>query len=382
MGKRVLYAAIHAWTSPLRVGSHAIAEQFAKRGWEVAYVSAPITPLNFLRPTGAQFPYRWREYCAGGGLDLNGRLRHYVPFSVAAPANRPGFRSEWLFRNWHRLTVPNLLSAVRRTGFGEVDLLFLDTIYQPFWLDAIDHKRCIVRMADFNAGFPGYGKAAAASELSAIDRADLVLTASAALREQLLSQGRREVMYVPNGLDLARFSNAPLQRPEEYRKLDGAIAVYVGDFGPWVDLTLIENCARAFPGANFVIIGPYAKNAGDFPANVHFLGTKAQSDVPAYLHYADAGLIPFRSDRCPRLISHVNPLKLYEYLAAGLPVVSTRWKEIENLASPAKLCATPEAFVAAVGETLSVRARPAECRRYAEKTDWSVRLQPLFDYLG
>ncbi len=365
MVKRVLYVAIHAWTSPIHVGSHAIAAQFARRGWEVAYVAAPITPLHFLKPYAPQFAWRWREWQLGGGRDLGDRLWHYVPFSLAAPSNRPFFRSEWLFLNWQRLTAPDLLSVVRNAGFGHVDLLILDTIYQPFWLNSVNYDKCLVRLADYNAGFPGFGDGARVSEQKVIDRADLVMTASGGLRDWALSKGAREALYVPNGIDCSRFSEMEPARPVEYVTLQGPIAVFVGDIGAWVDLNLIKTCACALPAVNFVLIGPYSKQVvpNNFPRNVHFLGLRAQTEIPAYLRHANVGLIPFHSEHCSPLIAHINPLKLYEYLAAGLPVVSSRWKEIENLQSPAILCSSPADFLTALKAARVPPLQSAACQK-------------------
>lgn len=384
MAKRALYVATHAWTSPIRVGSQAIAAQFVQKGWEVAYIAAPITPLHFLRPFNPQFAVRLRENRLGGRRDMHGHLWHYVPFSWLAPSNRPFLRSEWLFHGWRYLTSPDLLSIVRREGFADVDLLIMDTIFQPFWLDAVNYGRCVMRLSDYNAGFSGYGGGAEASEQLLLERADIVITASAGLWEWALKKGAREALYIPNGIDFERFSDMHPIRPVEYESLKGSIAVFVGVIDEWVDLLLIETCARALPEVSFVLIGPCQKNIlhKNFPANVHFLGMKAQADIPAYLYHANAGLIPFRSERRSSLIEHINPLKLYEYLAAGLPVVSTRWRELENLHSPARLCSSDEDFLVALKSVLAEPGNANEYRRYAKSVDWAVRLLPLFDWIN
>ncbi|CAN5367475.1 hypothetical protein BH11PSE11_BH11PSE11_38300 [soil metagenome] len=384
MAKRVLYIGLHAWTSPIRVGSHAIAAQFARSGWEVAYIAGAISPINFLRPFAPHFSWRWRECRQGGARDLDGRLWHYLPFAAAVPTNRAGFRSHWLFHNWQHLTLPNLLAVVNKAGFGKVDLLFLDTIFQPFWLDAVQYQRCAVRMADYNAGFPGYGRAAQASEQLCIERADLVMTASSGLRDWAAARGARDSRYIPNGIDYAHFSETTSERPPEYAGFKGPIAVFVGDIGAWVDLGLIQFCARALPEVHFVMIGPNSKrfDPASFPANVHFLGLKPRSVIPAYLRHANVGLIPFRSEECPALIEHINPLKLYEYLAAGLPVVSTRWREMENLQSPARLCATSEEFLAAIKLALADTGSADSNRNFARSADWSTQLSPLIEWAG
>lgn len=382
MPKRLLHIAIHCWTSPVRVGSHAIARQFAEKGWEVGYIGAPITPLNFLCPTSPVFQQRVKETLSGGGQDLAGRLWHYVPFSLVAPNNRPCMMSPWLFNNWQKFSLPNVLDRVVAQGFGEVDVLLLDSIYQPFWLSSVRYKRCVVRLSDFNAGFRGFGAGARDSELAALAAADLVITASRDLSSWARENGAREAVYIPNGVDLDRFDGDPML-PVEYRSMTGKIAVFVGDMNVWVDLDLITACAHAMPEINFVLIGPGIdrRTADALPNNVHALGVRPYSEVPAYLKHADLGLIPFHQRRCSSLVKHINPLKLYEYFAAGIPVVSTRWSEIECLSSPAKLCGTKEEFVAAARQLLTEPVRKELFYEYARCSAWSRRLDPLFSWL-
>lgn len=382
MARRLLYAAIHAWTSPIHVGSQAIAAQFAKKGWDVAYISAPLTPLHWMRRSRSEFAWRIAEHRTNGGTDLGGRLWHYVPFAAIAPDNRPGLRARWLFDNWHRLTWPDLLSLVRARGFGQVDLLVLDTLFQPFWLDALPHGRSAARLSDYNAGFPGFGGGTREAERRIVSGVDCVVTASATLGEVARGLGAKRILDVPNGIDAARFEGALPPVPDEYAGWTEPIAVYVGAMAEWVDLTLVEACARAYPGVRFVLVGPGPSDAPGFPAlpNVHFLGRRGPERIPSYLRHARVGLIPFRSAKRDGLIAHVNPLKLYEYLAAGLPVVSTRWATIEAVASPARLCSSTEEFVTAVGAALALPGDPGELRRFARAADWSRRVAPLLEW--
>lgn len=379
MVKRVLHIGIHCWTSPMRVGSHAIATQFVRQGWEVAYLAAPITPLNFLQPGSPVFQARLAECRAGGQRDLDGKLWHYVPFSLLAPSNRRLLRSPWLFSHWHRLSWPNVKKKVQEAGFGKVDLLFLDSIYQPAWLDGVDYQRCVVRLADYNAGFEGYGAGARQSELSALQRADLVVTASRGLSQWASEQGARQVMYMPNGVDFERFTGQP-PLPDEYASLTGPIAVFVGDISNWVDMGLIEACARAMPGVNFVLIGPCTTPPAAPPTNVHFLGVRPHDQLAGYLRHAQVGLIPFHLEKCGQLVAHIHPLKLYEYLAAGLPVVSSRWTELERLGSPAVLCGSTAEFVTAVRAALEQPGQAQNYQAYAQSASWPQRLAPLFSW--
>ena len=94
-----------------------------------------------------------------------------------------------------------------------------------------------------------------------------------------------------------------------------------------------RQAARALPGVSFVLIGPADRARREFAglANVHALGFRDYAAVPAYLHHAQVGLMPFDVARNPRGVDVLRPQKLFAYLAAGLPVVSCTWEELRGL---------------------------------------------------
>jgi glycosyltransferase involved in cell wall biosynthesis len=96
--------------------------------------------------------------------------------------------------------------------------------------------------------------------------------------------------------------------------------------------------------------------------------------LPEYLRAADVGLIPFDVRNHPTLVHSIHPLKLYEYLAAGLPVVATRWRELERLQSPATLCESIEQFVTAIEGCVTREPQRELYRAYAERADWKHRV--------
>ena len=99
-------------------------------------------------------------------------------------------------------------------------------------------------------------------------------------------------------------------------------------------------------------------------------------DLPAYLWNADVGIIPFDAVSHAALVNSINPLKLYEYMACGLPVVSVAWEELRRIASPARLTGTPEDFIAALGQASAPQDR---CRfiDYAGTQDWGARADAI-----
>ena len=114
--------------------------------------------------------------------------------------------------------------------------------------------------------------------------------------------------------------------------------------------------------------------------NVHCLGFVPYAELPRYARYFDVGLIPFVLNRLTRA---VNPVKLMEYLALGLPVLATRLPELETVAGPIRLGQTPAEFRAGLREALALcgpEAR-AEARAVARRNTWDRRVEQLSAFL-
>ena len=134
---------------------------------------------------------------------------------------------------------------------------------------------------------------------------------------------------VPNGVDFEHFSRpAGLTVPPALQDVQHPTIGYSGAISWWVDLELVEAVARKRPDWSFVFVGP-VKEGIRLPrlANVRFVGQVPYEAVPSYLSVFDVCLIPFRQTR---LIESVDPIKVYEYLATGKPIVSTPLPQVER----------------------------------------------------
>ena len=154
--KRVLMACSNHWDSPFQVGSHNLARAFARAGWEVAYISDPISPFHLCRGLTRDLYRRGTSWWAGGREDQNGRVWNYVPAAWLTPHNKLFLRGERVQRNWHSWTWPNVCTEVHRHGFGSVDLLYMDSLCQSFWLDSVAYRHSVFRVADYNPHFEKY----------------------------------------------------------------------------------------------------------------------------------------------------------------------------------------------------------------------------------
>lgn len=173
--------------------------------------------------------------------------------------------------------------------------------------------------------FPGYDRGLIEQrERELIRKCDVVITTSPPLHDAK-RQLHPNVHLVEHGVDhghLSRALRGDMPPAAELRSMSKPVLGFVGVIGNWVDLGLVAGLARAWPEASIVMLGPEATSRGPCAGlpNVHWLGPRNHETLPSYLSGFDVGLIPFKN--LP-LTYNANPIKLYEYLAAGVPVVST-----------------------------------------------------------
>src|SRR5438445_346788 len=159
-------------------------------------------------------------------------------------------------------------------------------------------------------------------------------------------------------LDVAHFARAldpTTGVPEDLRRLPRPIIGFFGLLADWVDMSLVRELALARPGWSFALIGKATTDLGALRglANVYLLGQKPYSVLPGYCRGFDVGIIPFRRNE---LTIRANPLKLREYLAAGVPVVSTRLPEVARYEGLVHLADGVEGFLTAISAALGQRS--------------------------
>lgn len=371
------------WNSPMRVGSHHLAGEFVRAGWDVAYVSNAISPVQIIRDA-REFRRRAGSYQWGGSLDLGGHLWSFIPFALLTPHNAPVLSSRLIHRNWHRTTVPSLRHQVSDRGFGSVDLLYLESAWQRFWLDVIERQKSVVRVMDRMTGFPGYPEQMSQMEREMIRAVDLVVYSARDLESDILQAGAKDSMHLPNGVAYAHFAAGTTEVPAEYREIRAPIVVYAGAMNARFDYRTVNAAIDALPDVSFVFIGPGDSVHERLAArhNVHVLGWRSYARLPAYLRHADIGIIPFDAEARADLVNGVHPLKLAEYLASGLAVVARRWPELERISSPALLYDDPEGCIDAIRASIAHPPDPELCREFARQADWGNRVDALLSRLA
>jgi glycosyltransferase involved in cell wall biosynthesis len=168
-----------------------------------------------------------------------------------------------------------------------------------------------------------------------------------------LSQFNKNVHYIPNGVDIDLYCNGKILMdiPQDIGSITHPIIGFMGNLNHWYDLDLIFNIASIRDIWNFVFVGTTGSGiekgitALRSLPNCHFLGWKDHLLLPAYLRCFDAAIMPYKTGD---LTEAINPGKLYQYMASGLPIVSTPIPEALGYKDLIEISSTPQDFIGAL----------------------------------
>jgi glycosyltransferase involved in cell wall biosynthesis len=281
---------------------------------------------------------------------------------VVAPLLLPFTRSRiarWLNE---KLMLPRLASQIRAIGIS--DPIIVACLPTPNALGLIRLLRtpksrviyyCV---ADFLA-LTDDAAEVAESERRLVLESDAVFVQGEPLVARFTSIGGRHLHAFHVGTNLEVFDpDREFAVSPEIAGLPRPIIGYSGGLHRFVDLRLVRDVARAYPGASVVLIGPVQADVRLLRSerNVHIFGARPFTELPAFVAGFDVGLVPYVRSR---YTDTVYPTKLFEYLALGVPVVATDLPELVRLHLPidALRLSTPGSrFVAGVGEALDSRS--------------------------
>jgi glycosyltransferase involved in cell wall biosynthesis len=271
--------------------------------------------------------------------------------------------------------------AARRLGLRE-PLLWAYVPQAEALLGPLHPSLVVYHCVDDIAAQPGIdGASFRAAEARFARRADLVLASAPSLASRMRALNAN-VLDAPNVADTALFARALGPGPVDAAldALPRPRIVFTGAVvATKLDVPLLVELARARPGWSFALVGPVGPgdprtdvSALAAEPNVHLLGGRSYDELPAVLRGADAGLIPYARNE---LTDGIFPMKVYEYLAAGLPVVAT---ELPSIAAVAEVARASDAggLAALLDDALAHDdpARRAERSRAAEAHSWVARL--------
>ncbi len=250
----------------------------------------------------------------------------------------------------------------------------------PFWLDVaavLPNSRLVYDCMDHHEGFGNNAESLMQLEKQLLSEAELTITTSTWLDEAIAPHAKHRAL-IRNAGEYAHFAKVPesIYRDPQGRRIIG----YYGAIAEWFDLDLVEAVAKQHPDCCVLLIGADTVNAKLRSAklpNVTFTGEVPYSQLPHYLHGFDVCLLPFKV--IPLTLA-TNPVKAYEYLGAGKPIVAVDLPETAQFAGLVYAAAGKDAFLAAVSKVLSQPEPDAlvqQRKAFAQGQTWQHRADAL-----
>ena len=310
----------------------------------------------------------------GGCRPVAKNISVFSPLVIPFHGNR---LARWLNRSFLRWS---LRRACRKLGFQKP----ITWSFVPSSADvagSLGERLVIYHCVDEFSKFTGTDATAILDmERRLMERADMVVVSSSRLYETKCRYNPNTFL-VTHGVDVAHFSKACLQAtatPADCAELQRPVIGFFGLIADWVDLEVVRYLACSRPQWSLVLIGEVQTDTSglrELP-NVHILGRRGYQSLPAYCKAFDVAILPFVVNE---LTVAANPLKLREYLAAGLPVVATPLPEVLKLKSLVRMAQTPEEFLKQI-ETLLAEGRrgpdPA-VSALMERESWDQKVEEL-----
>jgi teichuronic acid biosynthesis glycosyltransferase TuaH len=298
----------------IKVGSHHLSRELARRGHRVAHVSTPVSIAHLAK---LRSPSVRRRFKLAGQAHTKDGVVHVVPFAVAPPAlvwrgERP---RQWL-SGW-----TTALKQLRKCGFDRPDFVLIDQPTMAPIAYSIQARSVIYRPTDIHTS-----KVLRDAELHLLRTVNGLVATSEPVLESMVGHVNADVprMLLPNGVEWRHFSSGA--RTSTRRGY-----AYVGAVDERFDIGLLYAMAADLPDEPFVIAGPVSISAGKPPSNVRYLGPVPYEAAPTILASAKVGLLPLSS---VEVNLGRSPMKYFEYLAAGVHVLARSSPALQDLAAP------------------------------------------------
>lgn len=384
-GRDIVCASFGSWDDMMETPQQ-LMTRLARHN-RVLFVDQPVSPLSF-----ASGMVSWKKVAVRLAAWRHGARQVADNVWVAAPP-------PILPRRTNKVASVINAAFLRRWLAGQARTLrFSHPIYWNFqpWLPglgrAVTPALSVYYCVDDFGSAPYWWNPDAgvrAREAECCREADIVICTG----RQLVDRQRPfnpNVHFMPEGADVESFATVAANDtpvPDDMARLPGKVIGYAGAVNWRMDSGLILHLAEREPGWSFALVGPvWGDLAGEEKLrampNVYFLGHKAADQLPAYCKGMDICLIPYVLNEYTH---HIFPLKLYEYMAAGKPIVATDMAEMRAYeGEQMAIGRTYEEFHRAVRDAIEHDSpeRAAARRRSARNESWDTRVEQLSELLA
>jgi glycosyltransferase involved in cell wall biosynthesis len=370
-----------AWDAPTPTNRQQLMRRFAERT-RVAVIEAPLAVVGSVIGRSRQRTRRrgWRR---DGDVQIL-QAWDWLPYPITSRSNAVSAAVDASFRRsiaaqWRRLGWPNPVLWLYPPDSGDLLGCFGERLSVYHCVDdytAIERYNHYRRVATYDPS---------KREEHLVRGADVMVVTAPRIKERW--QGvRDDIQLLPNVADTSLFATTLESGPEHpaLAAIPQPRVCFLGALDAYkVDFALLAGAASACPDLHFVCVGPIGfadqTRGSTIPhmENLHYVDTLPQQELPSLLRGCAVCIIPYHLNE---YTASVSPLKLYEYLAAGRPVVATPLPALQAedarglfLAEP-----TPDAFVAQVRRALTVDDDERQRIAHAARShSWEGRIEEL-----
>jgi glycosyltransferase involved in cell wall biosynthesis len=318
------------WQSEIYCSTKIYAKLFQNAGYQVSYLENPMDVFHLLKWKGYYHIWRKAPRWDKGIWIMNS-------FSVIPFRDQPFFNMKWASDVSYFSCVPGIASLIRRSGKGLPDVIWSakpgSSVLKKIFPSAI----FIFQVVDYYPGYRGgYIKAIEKRDYARADHIFLIGESLSNYLTQELSVASNKITVLGQGVSLGQFRRN-LPEPDDIRSIPKPRAIWVGLMKKG-DSDLFEAAAKSLQqkGGSLILIGDkekWAMNLCKNYRNTYLLGPRPSESIPSYLIHSDIGLMLYDMRRGSIYLGQ-NPLKLYEFAAAGLPIISTPHDEFLYLKPP------------------------------------------------
>lgn len=356
----------------VKIGSHHYAELFANEGDIVIWIPPPYTIFHRFIKKYKDKKFKFiRKY--DNIIEITPFLLlpiyklKIIPISFSAAINT--------FSLFLQIKIFLLIKGYK------CDILWITNLKLAKLKKFINHNLSIHRVNDKFEGFRNFDRRFKKDSVNIIKSVDIVFATSTTLYEYVKNY-RSDVKLLPNGVNYKDFQREKYILPKEYKDIiNKPIIVYVGSIGETLDVALINYITMELRDYYFIFIGKDTGLLDEISSkrnNVLLLGRKEYRKLPDYLYYSNVGIIPFKINE---LTNSIYPVKLNEYFACGLPVVTTAFQEALNIKGPHYVATSHEDFVDSI-KLLAKNNNREKYRKFAKSNDWGERFKIITDSIN
>lgn len=372
--KKIIFCESHEIDSIFKLGDHHYAKLFSENSFNVLWLNPIYNYMTFIEDRDM---YNCRKKFHNKKFVKNkDNIYVYSPYSLFLYGNYPLFKNKAFSKLSINYTVPNIEKVLKNNNFIDIDILWLSNPKYYYLSKKVRYKKLFYRCADDLSEFPSTCASMMKLENKIIKEADKVFIISHDLMNKKKNI-RKDLVYLPNGVQLDNFQKEHYELPNEFKNTNTKKVIYVGAIDSWFDVSLIKYCAEKLNNINFYLIGKVKTDLSILKGmmNVFILGKRAYEDIPKYFQYSDVGIIPFKINN---ITNSVSPIKLYEYMSIGLNVVSTNFKEMQYIDSPAYVAKNYDEFCDYLIQAIENKDRNRDRNiQFAKENTWKKRFEEI-----